>query len=289
MNEKISHQSITTDNFQYDFSLCSQIAIDEVKDNSSMHSENMMNTFFTIFLFEKADGIHRIDGKEFSVKDFQMHLVFPGQVNECKYEKFTSVYKVRVPHEILDMFGNYLMFPISFYKKKPDFELPPEIFYKLLYEFRSIYNEIKKNENIWEIVLPRIRIITLTISKEACRQSFINSENIATKRLADFFKLVILNFRTERNVKFYADEMFLTPNYLNIICKRYFNKTASSVINNELILEIKMLLINSNKSIKEIAFDLGFRDLSGFSSFFSNNTGMSPRDFLMKYGRNIIH
>lgn len=288
MIEKISPQSTDLDKFQYDFNAYNEVKYHELKDDILL-SKDISHDFFSIFLFEKVEGNHTIEGREFPLQDFQMHLVFPGQIHKCEYERCTKAYRFIVSKQILNMFGNYLMFPFSFYKKHPSFELSSEVFYKLLYEFQCIYCELQRNENVWEIVLQRIRVITLMISKEACRLFFIDDENAATKRLADFFKLVIEHFRTEKNVKFYADRMSLSPNYLNIICKRYFDKTASSIINNELILEIKMQLINSNKSIKEIAFDLGFKDLSGFSGFFSNNTGLSPRDFLIKYNRSGIN
>ncbi|AZA82625.1 AraC family transcriptional regulator [Chryseobacterium lactis] len=286
MDEKIHHQSVS-DSFQYNLNAYNGVLYQELIDNCLFEKE--VNTdYFTVILFEKADGTHTIDLVEFPLKEFQMHLVFPGQIHQCNYENCIKAYRFVVSRQILDTFGNYLMFPFSFYMKHPSFKLSSEIFYRILYEFQNIYHELQHNENIWEIVLPRIRILTLMISKEACRLFFIDDENAATKKLAEFFKLVILHFRAEKNVKFYADKMSLSPNYLNIICKRYFNKTASSIINNELILEIKTLLINSNKSIKEIAFDLGFKDLSGFSVFFSNNTGMSPRDFLLKYHKSKI-
>ncbi|MET3036826.1 helix-turn-helix domain-containing protein [Chryseobacterium sp. NRRL B-14859] len=285
MGEKINHNLVRLNHLQHNLNNQNEVLYHELKDDSLL-SEDRVNDFFTIFLFEKAEGTHTIDHTEYPLEEFQMHLVFPGQIHKWEYENSSKVYQFIVSREILNTFGSYLMFPFSFYKKHPCFGLSAEIFYRLLYEFQSIYDELRKNENIWEIVLSRIRIITLMISKEACRLFFIDDENAATKRLAHFIKLVMLYFRTEKNVKFYADKMMLSPNYLNIICKKYFDKTASSIINNELILEIKMLLVNSNKPIKEIAFDLGFKDLSSFSSFFSNNTGMSPRDFLMKYNKN---
>ncbi|MBV8326522.1 helix-turn-helix transcriptional regulator [Chryseobacterium sp.] len=287
MKEKTTGQSLRLGSFQYDFNAYKEIVYDEVGD-SERYAQAKSYDFFIILLFEKAVGMHTIEEKEFPVAAFHMHLVFPGQVHQCEYESDHKVHQFILSRPILEMFGNYMMFPFAFYKKNPSFSLSSEIFYKLLYEFRGIYTELQRNENIWEIVLPRMRIITLMISKEACRQFFIDDENPATRKLADFFKLVMLYFRTKKNVKFYADRMLLSSNYLNIICKKYFDKTASSIINNEVVLEIKMLLVNSNKSIKEIAVDLGFKDLSSFSGFFSNHTGMSPRDFLVRYNRRRI-
>ncbi|MCL8538631.1 helix-turn-helix transcriptional regulator [Chryseobacterium gallinarum] len=282
MIEKINTLPIEQVSIPEDFNDYAEIIYHDLKDNAT-YTQETSHTFFTIFLFENAKGKHLIDGQEFPIKEFQMNLVFPNQAHQYECERLERAHQLIVPKQILDTFGNYLMFPFSFYKNHPSFELSEETFYRLHYEFRSIDRELKENENVWEIVLFKIRIITLMISKEAYRLFFIDSENAATKQLADFCKLVLVNFKTERSVRFYANQLSLSPNYLNIICKKYFHKTASSVINNELILEIKIMLINSNKTIKEIAFDLGFKDLPAFSYFFSNNAGMSPRDFVMKF------
>lgn len=282
MSNKIESQPDDFGKFQYDLNVYNEVKYQQLFNNS-LFNKDISHHFFSIFLFEKADGYHIIDGKEFLLKDYQMNLVFPDQLHSYGCEKCCRAYRFIVSKQILDIFGSYLMFPFSFYKKHPSFELSADVFYNLLYEFECIYHEILRKENIWEIVLQRIRVITLMISKEACRLFFIDDKNIATKRLAEFFKLVMVHFRTEKNVGFYANRLSVSPNYLNIICKKYFDKTASSIINNELILEIKMQLNNSNKSIKEIASELGYKDLSSFSVFFSNNTGMSPRDFVIKY------
>lgn len=282
MDGKITYQSI--DSFYNDFNVYSSMVNDEVAAESN-YSDYINSDFFIIFLFERARGTHMIDGKKFPLKDFQMNLVFPGQRHQYQFREQNFVHKIVVPKQVLNMFSTYLLFPLAMYKTNPCFQLEPAIFYRLLYELKATNRELKENNSIWEMVFPRFRVIQLIISKEAARRYSINRENSATKKLTDFFKLVIMHFRTERNVKFYADKLSVTPNYLNIISRRFCNKTASAIINNEVLLEIQMLLVNSKRPIKEIAFALDFNDLPSFSSFFSKNAGISPREFAVKYTR----
>jgi AraC-like DNA-binding protein len=66
---------------------------------------------------------------------------------------------------------------------------------------------------------------------------------------------------------------------LSNLFSKYNNKTPLQVINDRIILEAKKLLLQSDKSSKEIAFGLGFLEAAHFSKFFKNQVGMSPTHF----------
>ena len=82
-----------------------------------------------------------------------------------------------------------------------------------------------------------------------------------------------------RDVKHYADELCITPKYLSAISKRQCGKTASELINSITVNYIKNMLTSSDRSIKEIATDSGFDNLSFFGKYVKRELGMSPRQF----------
>lgn len=102
-----------------------------------------------------------------------------------------------------------------------------------------------------------------------------NQKNLIYK----FEKLVEENHATEHYPKYYADKLAITANYLNFICKNVSGKTAGEIIRNRIILEAKRLLINSEFSISQISFQLGFEDNSYFTKFFKTNAYISPSEF----------
>lgn len=57
--------------------------------------------------------------------------------------------------------------------------------------------------------------------------------------------------------------------------------TANSFIAKEVLNEVKHELIISKKSIKEIALELKFNDIAGFSNYFKRHAGISPRQFAL--------
>lgn len=82
-----------------------------------------------------------------------------------------------------------------------------------------------------------------------------------------------------RNVSWYARELHITPKYLAIVCKQISGKTAFEWINEYVQTDIRNLLRNSNKSIKEVANYLEFPTISFFGKYVKAHTGLSPTEY----------
>jgi AraC-like DNA-binding protein len=94
----------------------------------------------------------------------------------------------------------------------------------------------------------------------------------------DFNFLVETHFRTEHSVSFYADKLFKSPKTLsNNFAK--LNTSPLQVIHERIVLESKRLLIYTDKSAKEIAYEVGFQDASHLSRLFKKHTSLSPSEF----------
>ena len=65
-------------------------------------------------------------------------------------------------------------------------------------------------------------------------------------------------------IGFYANQLYVTPKYLSAVCKEVSGQTASELITQYMVKDILYLLRNSQKSIKEIANELNFPNLSFF-------------------------
>lgn len=98
-----------------------------------------------------------------------------------------------------------------------------------------------------------------------------------------FIHLVLKHCTRQREVSFYAAELFITPRYLSSVVQHVTGTTAKSIIDRHVILEIKALLQSTHLSIQEIANQLQFPDQSFFGRYFKKHTGISP----MHYKRNL--
>jgi len=235
--------------------------------------------FFLFLLFEEGSGTHTIDFVEHHVTAYQIHLLFPGQVHSWKLGDETVAQQTMISQRIFETFTHSLRYNLVHYQNHPVLNLSRQIFREILYEFKAIESELLSETILWDIISARCSIIAQMVSREA-EQAFEDLKIYHAKPvLFEYNKMINTYFRDQKSVSFYAGKLNISPNYLNILCKRHFHTSATSLIHNRLTLEAKRLLLTSKSSIKEIAYHLGFYDLAYFSKFFKSQTGLGPREF----------
>jgi AraC-like DNA-binding protein len=87
------------------------------------------------------------------------------------------------------------------------------------------------------------------------------------------------DFRSKHTPQDYALHLNISPNALAKITKAHFNKTLTNLIAERIIIEAKRELYLTNKSIKEVAYELGYDDEYYFSRFFKKNVNISPQAY----------
>ena len=96
--------------------------------------------------------------------------------------------------------------------------------------------------------------------------------------LRAFNVLVEQHFKEEHSVSFYAEKLFKSPKTLsNNFAK--LNRSPLQIIHQRIVLEAKRLLTYTDKSAKEIAYEIGFDDASHLSRLFKKYTSQSPSEF----------
>ena len=85
------------------------------------------------------------------------------------------------------------------------------------------------------------------------------------------------DFKSKHTPKDYAVLLNISPNALAKITKKHFNKTLTNLITERIIIEAKRELYLTNKSVKEVAYELGYDDEYYFSRFFKKNADISPQ------------
>lgn len=111
------------------------------------------------------------------------------------------------------------------------------------------------------------------------RQSSDNRQTRADIIFTKFIHLVEGNYKRERRVGWYAEQLCITPKYLSETVKQVSRLTPNEWIDNYVILEIRVLLKNSTRSIKEIAMEMNFPNQSFLGKFFKERVGMSPSEY----------
>ncbi len=97
-----------------------------------------------------------------------------------------------------------------------------------------------------------------------------------------FIELLGSSYPKPRTVAYYADRLNVTPKYLSSVCRLSGKQCASSLIDQYVLKDIEYLMKHTQKSIKEIACELEFPNLSFFGKYVRKHFGLSPKAYREK-------
>ncbi len=129
-----------------------------------------------------------------------------------------------------------------------------------------------------QVLLKRLIIIVTRLAKD----QFINEKDLPGEKLDIVRKynfLVETHYRMQHQVSFYADQLNKSPKTLSNLFALYNHKSPLLIIHERIIMEAKRLMFYTEKSAKEISYELGFEDAGHFGKFFKRHTGLTTSDF----------
>ncbi|MXN90972.1 helix-turn-helix domain-containing protein [Flavobacterium sp. Sd200] len=151
----------------------------------------------------------------------------------------------------------------------------------------KIQNELEENIDLHSqnLIVSNIEVLLNYCLRYYGRQ-FITRRNPnkdvvarVQKVIRDYFQSETLAKKGIPTVTYLADKVNLSANYLSDLLKKETGMNAQDHIHYHLIEEAKVVLLNSNKSIGEIAHQLGFEYPQYFSKLFKQKTGNTPHEF----------
>jgi len=151
--------------------------------------------------------------------------------------------------------------------------------FKLSEKQRLNLDEKTSSNANYQIIKSLLKVLLLHLIRFQ-KASLLPQDHLQNK-IYQFLQLLELNFKTEISAKFYAQKLDLSSKRLNQILKEKLGQTATQLVRQRQITEIKRELQKKNKSIKELAFDYQFNSVSAFSRFFKRHTKFSPKQFKM--------
>ena len=242
--------------------------------------------FYHLIFFTQGGGSHTIDFEKFEIKPYHGYFMAPSQVHRWDFEGDIDGYVINFS---AGFFKSFLL--NNLYLENFRF-LNGNIQYSVIdvdEQYRSRVTELLNKalieaESTGKFRLDKLRIMLLEfffliaeIKGESCDVKSIENHNKIVLR--NFEKLIDKHFLQLKLPKDYAELLFVTPSYLNSICKELLGLSAGNLIRNRIVLEAKRMLINLELTVTEIAYELNFSDNSYFCKLFKNQVGVSPETF----------
>ncbi len=138
--------------------------------------------------------------------------------------------------------------------------------------YREIYTD-KPYKELYESIFKTVALKIIKLSN--ANKSLERKQEIALA----FKQLVHLHFNKHKTVYFYADKLAVSINYLNRCVSSVFNKSSKELILEVAIIHSQLLLLETNKSVASIAYELDFADPSYFTRLFKKIVGISPSEY----------
>ncbi len=200
-------------------------------------------------------------------KDFRMKLLF--------FDKTFLLKNMANPFfiEKLALFNNSTFSVIT-----PDEESAVQLFALLNYLQKQSGRKDRFIEDIIRSIIINLLLETATlVDKQRKEKTEDNYE--ANNLFFKFNELLAAHVSSHKDVQFYADRLFITNKYLIVVVKKATGKTPHEIINETLLKEASVLLGNPEKTISQIALEIGFSSISSFGRFFKKYVSISPQEY----------
>lgn len=256
-------------------------------EQSSIEIANPHKINFYIILFiTEGKGKHNIDFKTYEYKKGSILFVKKDQVHAWVQSKNIDGFLVLFTEEYL--YNNQIKFqdisytyPYNNSLYEPNINLNEQDYKPFYFLINCLFQEyyLQNTPVKQEILQNLLRTILLKIKSYPSKEHKDISSD--TKDLfIRFQKVLEENITLTRNAKDYCS--LLNTNYrkLNTSCKELTNMTIKEFIDDFLILIGKRLLSEKGKNISEVAYYIGFDEVTNFTKFFKKHTKQTPKSFI---------
>ncbi|MEM9649702.1 MAG: AraC family transcriptional regulator [Bacteroidota bacterium] len=244
-----------------------------------MVQELHRHDFYFVLALERSSGQHHIDFTPYPVGDHCVFFMRPGQVHDLQLEQGSTGFVMQFTSDFFDNCSMDSKLLLRACSNTHLYTFDPSGFGLVIAPLHAMLNEFTLKRPGYEKMIKAhldIFLIELLRQQQAKVPNPKGPNLYPRERLEAFLELLETHLPTHKKVSDYAKMLHLSTYQLNSITKSGLGKTCSQVINDQVILESKRLLLATSNQVKEIAYGLGYEDVSYFIRFFKKQTGHSP-------------
>ncbi len=150
-----------------------------------------------------------------------------------------------------------------------------------MFALLKVYFEQSECTCISQLVLCQLKAFFIGFHEYLQRNPQYRPDEVKSYRVRELFNRFMMlmerDYKQSRDVNYYADLMNISSKYLTNIVRQVTGHTPKTIIDQYVILQLKMQLKRSNQSIKEMAWEYHFTDVSFFCRYFKKHTGLTPQ------------
>ena len=145
----------------------------------------------------------------------------------------------------------------------------------------KVYFDQSECTCISQLVLCQLKAFFIGFHEYLQRNPQYRPDEVKSYRVRELFNRFMMllekDYKISRDVNYYAEKMNISSKYLTNIVNQVTGHTPKTIIDQYVILQLKLHLKRSTQSIKEMAWEFHFADVSFFCRYFKKHTGLTPQ------------
>ena len=150
-----------------------------------------------------------------------------------------------------------------------------------MFSLLKVYFDQSECTCISQLVLCQLKAFFIGFHEYLQRNPQYRPDEIKSYRVRELFNRFMMllekDYKISRDVNYYAEQMNISSKYLTNIVNQVTGHTPKTIIDQYVILQLKMHLKRTTQSIKEMAWEFHFADVSFFCRYFKKHTGLTPQ------------
>ncbi len=238
-----------------------------------------------MFIITKGEGIHTIDYKDYSYQEGTVFSLRKGVTHKFIRSKANGELLIFTEDFIIKHIGKKdglkLLQLFNELLESPKIQLNKSMYLEVKTILKQLKTELLLEKDEYSSIIKRslLQVLTSKLYREKTKDKNISSNSKYLNQFLIFQNLIEQQWIENKTALNYAKQMSITPKTLNNIVKSIINKPAKSLIDDIATTQIKHLLLNTEMSVTEIAYQSGFDDPTNFFKYFKKNTSLSPNQF----------
>lgn len=241
-------------------------------------------TYGAILICRKGKARLQVNYKDWQLYDGAVITVFPNDVVKLRVEETFQVEMLKYNPSLLREASLQLEQTVYSSLREDRCRQDTPVVTNIIngmFALLKVYFDQSECTCISQLVLCQLKAFFIGFHEYLQRNPQYRPDEVKSYRVRELFNRFMMllekDYKISRDVNYYAEQMNISSKYLTNIVNQVTGHTPKTIIDQYVILQLKMHLKRTTQSIKEMAWEFHFADVSFFCRYFKKHTGLTPQ------------
>ena len=241
-------------------------------------------TYGAILICRKGKARLQVNYKDWQLYDGAVITVFPNDVVKLRVEETFQVEMLKYNPSLLREASLQLEQTVYSSLREDRCRQDTPVVTNIIngmFALLKVYFDQSECTCISQLVLCQLKAFFIGFHEYLQRNPQYRPDEVKSYRVRELFNRFMMllekDYKISRDVNYYAEKMNISSKYLTNIVSQVTGHTPKTIIDQYVILQLKMHLKRTTQSIKEMAWEFHFADVSFFCRYFKKHTGLTPQ------------